>query len=228
MTDDAVSTPAANAAERIRARASCSALSGRPTMVQQARLGSAPSFTYTSTSTGVASRPVRAKAWARVSMSPTLAADVRPASAAALRKARGAAPVTLRRHRVAEDAHAPAVDRHDIDARAGRPPVTPLEHAGRTHQPLGLRPRQRVRGRHASAAAPPLHLHDDEQASPPADEVDLPRTGPHVAPDDQVPVQEVEQRGEQLAIAPRLRWCPTQPARSARRSAGGHDTVRVA
>ena len=136
--------------------------------------------------------------------------------------------MTFARDGIAPDTHTPAVNRDEIDARSTRPWVAPLQLGGSRQQTLLLPPRQRMHSAVAATRPPTLYLDDDTQATAPADEINLPCGQPHVAADNHVAPQQVEQRGEQFAVAPNLRGCPTQPARSARRSAGGHDTDRVA
>ena len=136
--------------------------------------------------------------------------------------------MSLARDGIAPDAYVPAVDCDEIDAGGMRPRVAPLQLGGSRQQTLLLPPRQRMHRAVAATRPPTLDLDDDKQATPPADEINLPCGHPHVAADNRVAPQQVEQRGEHLTVAPNLGGCPTQPARSARRSAGGHDTVRVA
>ena len=136
--------------------------------------------------------------------------------------------MTFARDGIAPDAHVPAVDCDEIDAGGTRPWVAPLQLGGSRQQTLLLPPRQRMHRAVAATRTPTLYLDDDKQATAPADEIDLCGWHPHVTPHNHVAPQEVEQRGEHLTVAPNLGGSPTQPARSARRSAGGHDTVRVA
>ena len=136
--------------------------------------------------------------------------------------------MTFARHGIAPDAHVPAVDCDEINAGGTCPRVAPLQLGSSRQQTLFLPPRQRVHRAVAAARAPTLHLDDDKQATAPADEINLPCGHPHITADNRVAPQQVEQYGDPLAVAPSLGGCPTQPARSARRSAGGHDTVRVA
>ena len=136
--------------------------------------------------------------------------------------------MTLTRDGVAPDPHAPAVDCHEIDARGPCPAVPTLQLGGGRQQALLLPPRQRMHRAVAARSATTLDLYDDHEAPTTADEIDLRGGHPHVAPHDHVAPQQVEQRSEEFAVAPDLGGCSTQPARSARRSAGGHDTDRVA
>lgn len=136
--------------------------------------------------------------------------------------------MSLARDGIAPDTHLPAVDCHKIDACGAGPTVPTLQLGSGRQQALLLAPAKSMHRAVAAMSAPTLDLHDDQEAPTTADEIDLRGGHPDVAPHDQVAPHEVEQRGEQLAVAPRLGGSSTQPARSARKSAGGHDTVRVA
>ena len=134
----------------------------------------------------------------------------------------------LARDGIAPHPRTPAVDRDEIDARRPRPGVPALELRGRCEQALLLPPRQGVYRAVPPMSATALYLDDHKQPTTTADEIELAGGHTHIAPHNQIPAHQVQQRGDELAVAPDLSGSPTQPARSARRNAGGHDTDQVA
>lgn len=134
----------------------------------------------------------------------------------------------LTRYGTAPDPYPPAINRHEIDTRRPRPTVATLQLRRGNEQTLLLPPRQPMRRTEPPTRPPPLDLDHHQQTPPPAHQIHLPARHPHVAPHDQIAADEIQQRGEPLAVPPHPRRRATQPERSAQRSAGERDTDRVA